>query len=305
MVGGVFLVLVVFCVIQYICGYGVPVDPSQINKTTSTTRTSKIIPEAITDYVTSLLSDINARVEELELSREKNVKQMAIMQNEIEEIKSENINLKENMNIINDFLRRKGFNINDILSRKLQKSSHSDAVHIHLNESLHSNPHDNTNGHSLPKRITNERVRRGRTFQRLPSTRADSFGDNVAFHAIMDRDLVNPGRGYEIVFGRVLTNTGGSFSSTTGTFTCGTPGTYVFFWTVTISSDHWTDIHLVRNGQVLAVIVAGNAYHYGSYTGAAIIHLDVGDEVFVKVDFHQENTTIYSTASMFSGFKLF
>ncbi|XP_060080835.1 uncharacterized protein LOC132560199 [Ylistrum balloti] len=281
--------------------------------------TSKGLSESFLDQVTTLLSNVNARVLQLERSHEEDLKQMKEMQIQIEEmktqnmylkenmedIKTENVRLKENMDGIKEYLSTVGLNLDSMLSKPPQYPPNSDTNTNNSKDFFLLKKSNNGNRTSMFRRITRERRRNVQTFKKIPYRRAVSVPENAAFHAVLDIDLVNPGKGYQIVFGQVLTNTGRMYSSNTGTFSCGSSGTYVFMWTVTLAFDHWTDTHLVRNGQVIGIIVAGNAYHYGSYSGTALVNLDVGDEVFVKVDYHQENTTIYSAASTFTGFKLF
>ncbi|XP_033752754.1 uncharacterized protein LOC117336360 [Pecten maximus] len=300
MINSGLLLCMVFGGIQNACGYAVGLNWTR--KTPYVSGLSSELPETVADLVT-LLSDVNNRVQQLEISHKVITKQETAMKSEIKDIQAENLSLTETINVITDFLRTKGFDLDEILSKKLPRELNADVNGDDFKDSNLKSP-GNTTRYS---EVTQERIRSEQAFYKQPSVdiRAGSPGENVAFHAVLSRDLVNPGKGYEVVFGDVLTNTGGMYSNNTGTFTCGTLGTYAFFWTVTLASDHWADTHLTRNGQVVGILVAGNAYHYGSYTGTAMVHLDVGDEVFVKVDFHQESTTIYSTASTFSGFKIF
>ncbi|KAJ3607928.1 hypothetical protein NHX12_024979 [Muraenolepis orangiensis] len=127
----------------------------------------------------------------------------------------------------------------------------------------------------------------------------------VAFYA----GLRNPQEGYDVLrFDDVVTNIGDHFEGATGKFTCKVPGTYFFIYNVLMrggdGTSMWAD--LIKNGLVRASAIAQDqdqSYDYAS--NSAILHLDAGDEVFIKLDggkAHGGNSNKYST---FSGFILF
>ncbi|XP_062387253.1 C1q-related factor [Sardina pilchardus] len=130
-------------------------------------------------------------------------------------------------------------------------------------------------------------------------------GARVAFYA----GLKNPHEGYEILkFDDVVTNLGNNYDSTSGKFICGTPGTYFFIYHVLMrggdGTSMWAD--LCKNGQVRASAIAQDAdQNYDYASNSVILHLDAGDEVYVKLDggkAHGGNNNKYST---FSGFILY
>ncbi|XP_042200239.1 complement C1q-like protein 2 [Callorhinchus milii] len=127
----------------------------------------------------------------------------------------------------------------------------------------------------------------------------------IAFYA----GLRKPHEGYEILkFDDVVTNIGNHYEASTGKFTCTVPGIYFFTYHVLMRGGDgvsmWAD--LCKNGQVRASAIAQDAdqnYDYASNT--VILHLDVGDEVYVKLDggkVHGGNNNKYST---FSGFIIY
>ncbi|KAM3849257.1 C1q-related factor-like [Diretmus argenteus] len=127
----------------------------------------------------------------------------------------------------------------------------------------------------------------------------------VAFYA----GLRNPQEGYDILrFDDVVTNIGDNYEGATGKFTCKTPGTYFFIYNVLMrggdGTSMWAD--LIKNGLVRASAIAQDqdqSYDYAS--NSVILHLDAGDEVFIKLDggkAHGGNSNKYST---FSGFILY
>ncbi|XP_056286016.1 C1q-related factor-like [Pseudoliparis swirei] len=137
------------------------------------------------------------------------------------------------------------------------------------------------------------------------STTTYNTTPRVAFFA----GLRNPQEGYDVLrFDDVVTNIGGNFEGSTGKFTCKIPGTYFFIYNVLMrggdGTSMWAD--LIKNGLVRASAIAQDqdqSYDYAS--NSAILHLDAGDEVFIKLDggkAHGGNSNKYST---FSGFILY
>ncbi|KAM7137526.1 C1q-related factor [Macrochelys suwanniensis] len=137
------------------------------------------------------------------------------------------------------------------------------------------------------------------------STATYSTAPRVAFYA----GLKNPHEGYEILkFDDVVTNLGNSYEAATGKFTCSVPGTYFFAYHVLMrggdGTSMWAD--LCKNGQVRASAIAQDAdQNYDYASNSVILHLDAGDEVFIKLDggkAHGGNNNKYST---FSGFIIY
>ncbi|XP_054899255.1 C1q-related factor-like [Poeciliopsis prolifica] len=137
------------------------------------------------------------------------------------------------------------------------------------------------------------------------STTTYNTTPRVAFYA----GLRNPQEGYDILrFDDVVTNIGGNYEGKTGKFTCKIPGTYFFIYNVLMrggdGTSMWAD--LIKNNQVRASAIAQDqdqSYDYAS--NSVILHLDAGDEVFIKLDggkAHGGNSNKYST---FSGFILY
>uniref|UniRef100_A0A3P9JJG3 Complement C1q like 2 n=1 Tax=Oryzias latipes TaxID=8090 RepID=A0A3P9JJG3_ORYLA len=145
-----------------------------------------------------------------------------------------------------------------------------------------------------------------------PGEPGDADGMNStgsAFRIAFYVGLKNPHEGYEVLkFDDVITNLGNHYDQSTGKFTCHVSGIYFFTYHVLMrggdGTSMWAD--LCKNGQVRASAIAQDAdQNYDYASNSAVLHLDSGDEVYVKLDggkAHGGNNNKYST---FSGFILY
>ncbi|XP_030633616.1 complement C1q-like protein 4 [Chanos chanos] len=131
------------------------------------------------------------------------------------------------------------------------------------------------------------------------------YSPKIAFYA----GLRKQHEGSEVLkFDDVVTNVGNYYEPSTGKFTCPLPGIYYFTYHVLMrggdGTSMWAD--LKKNGQVRASAIAQDAdQNYDYASNSVILHLDVGDEVYVQLDggkVHGGNTNKYST---FSGFLIY
>ncbi|NWH43126.1 C1QL4 protein, partial [Fregata magnificens] len=143
------------------------------------------------------------------------------------------------------------------------------------------------------------------------------YSPKIAFYA----GLRKPHEGYEVLrFDDVVTNVGNYYEPSSGKFTCPLPGIYFFTYHVLMrggdGTSMWADLMKTRPGdgmlggvpdgrapQVRASAIAQDAdQNYDYASNSVILHLDAGDEVFIKLDggkAHGGNNNKYST---FSGF---
>ncbi|XP_027492400.1 complement C1q-like protein 2 [Corapipo altera] len=130
-------------------------------------------------------------------------------------------------------------------------------------------------------------------------------GPRIAFYV----GLKSPHEGYEVLkFDDVVTNLGNHYDPASGKFTCQVRGIYFFTYHILMrggdGTSMWAD--LCKNGQVRASAIAQDAdQNYDYASNSVVLHLDSGDEVYVKLDggkAHGGNNNKYST---FSGFLLY
>ncbi|KAB0393190.1 hypothetical protein E2I00_004909 [Balaenoptera physalus] len=98
-----------------------------------------------------------------------------------------------------------------------------------------------------------------------------------------------------VLFDDVVTNLGNHYDPTTGKFTCSIPGIYFFTYHV-----------LMRGGDGTSIAIAQDAdQNYDYASNSVVLHLEPGDEVYIKLDggkAHGGNNNKYST---FSGFIIY
>ncbi|OWF51340.1 uncharacterized protein LOC110449310 [Mizuhopecten yessoensis] len=104
----------------------------------------------------------------------------------------------------------------------------------------------------------------------------------IAFRASLSHDIDRASINMPIQFDQISLNVGRCYSGNTGVFTCTSPGIYMFSWTVQIHT-HMMYTELVRNGGRIAVGYAGDTSYDSAGTGVALIELNQGDEVLVRV----------------------
>ncbi|KAM4543399.1 complement C1q-like protein 3 [Fundulus diaphanus] len=127
----------------------------------------------------------------------------------------------------------------------------------------------------------------------------------IAFYA----GLKKQHEGYEVLkFDDVVTNLGNQYNPTSGKFTCSIPGIYFFTYHVLMrggdGTSMWADLY--KNNQVRASAIAQDAdQNYDYASNSAVLHLEPGDEIYIKLDggkAHGGNNNKYST---FSGFIIY
>lgn len=120
--------------------------------------------------------------------------------------------------------------------------------------------------------------------------------DPIAFHASLYYDSY----GGILAFNNVKTNIGNAYNSASGRFVAPSFGTYVFSWSIE-TYHRLTEANIEVNGLVRGSSTADETYyHYETSTSFAILELQHGDNVYIRLTLGQAK----ATHSMFSGWKL-
>ena len=137
------------------------------------------------------------------------------------------------------------------------------------------------------------------------------FSVAVAFYAWITNTHLYVRNGYTVRFDNTSLNLGGGYNPISGVFTAPHPGTYGFSWTISVYGEGWMSTSLMKNNVVKDTILADNTLvgeaniDALTTTGLAIVQLNMGDRVYIKVRHVYNNVNIYSlndeVFSTFSG----
>lgn len=118
----------------------------------------------------------------------------------------------------------------------------------------------------------------------LPQTTAAPNADNtVAFYAYASQKIPSPSSHFILTFDTIITNAGDSFHHHSGTFITPRTGFYVFTWSFRLQNDAHVSTELVVNN-----VVKGSVYFDahpgvgGNSGGTVVVHVNQGDDVFVR-----------------------
>lgn len=131
---------------------------------------------------------------------------------------------------------------------------------------------------------------------------------HVAFTAQNTDDLMNLGVGETLKFDNVVTNVGGRYDASTGVFTADISGMYVFNFVIRVLGNNRCWIDLVKDGKRVVIgWVKGDSVEYGYENGGnfVIVHLFVGNSVWLKNQPEPHFSCSIDDLSSFSGFLFF
>ena len=141
-----------------------------------------------------------------------------------------------------------------------------------------------------------------RHLSRNEPDRTRATTEKVAFAAVLNNDNRHIGLGQIIPFDNVVTNIGNAFHPHSNVFIAPVTGVYVFFVSIMNVKTHF-EADIVRNGARVARAFA-DGLNLAQGATATVVHLNVNDEVSVKLAWPQ-NTLIHGNGfSSFSGFLL-
>ncbi|XP_033725748.1 uncharacterized protein LOC117315595 [Pecten maximus] len=113
-----------------------------------------------------------------------------------------------------------------------------------------------------------------------------------------------------VLFPHSILNEGAAYDNLTGIFTCPEAGVYHFSVTIMAFSNEQVETELVVNANLLMRNYAGGNQRYNQGSNSVMVHLNVGDRVWVRImrspGINNEGSTrVYGSVwSTFSGFKL-
>ncbi|XP_069122292.1 complement C1q-like protein 4 [Argopecten irradians] len=128
--------------------------------------------------------------------------------------------------------------------------------------------------------------------------------DTAAFYARLGHNLSDVAREQVIHFETIVTNVGGHYSPNTGVFTCGSPGTFVFAWSVYTEHPTWIDSELVKNGNAFSFSRAGQSAYNEETSSTAVVDLSSWDMVWLRIRDRSSSAKILADYTTLSGFKI-
>lgn len=161
---------------------------------------------------------------------------------------------------------------------------------------------------TLDKNSPNERLRHVEMTKRstLSSSAGPSTTSPVAFYAVMNgNDIANIHNSQVLVYDNIHVNSLNAYNKHNGKFTAPVKGIYVFFANVLTFLGKKLEALIVRNGVNFCNIYAGDGTGYGSGSNMAVVALEVGDVVWVKVHVHDPDVHLDGPWTSFSGFLLY
>ena len=144
--------------------------------------------------------------------------------------------------------------------------------------------------------------------QRLFLINTIIFIDNsprIAFYANTVKDNVDLGVHHTLIFGNDVTNEGNFYHHATGNFIPNVSGVYVFHVQILLCSPgHELRTELVVEGVVKAAHYTGDTNNCSNGGGMAILHVNAGDSVWVRVR-SSDGANNVAWESSFAGFLLY
>ncbi|XP_033741444.1 uncharacterized protein LOC117328156 [Pecten maximus] len=86
-----------------------------------------------------------------------------------------------------------------------------------------------------------------------------------------------------VLFPHVILNEGSAYDNLTGVFTCPEAGIYHFSVTIMVFRNDEIETELVVNGNQVMFNYAGGNQRHNQGTNAVLLHLDIGDRVWVRI----------------------
>ncbi|XP_043074522.1 complement C1q-like protein 4 [Puntigrus tetrazona] len=136
-----------------------------------------------------------------------------------------------------------------------------------------------------------------------PSGIGSSSTGGVAFSAALQDAIA---KNDVIKFNDVITNLGGGYDSSTGTFTCKTAGVYYFIFSI-VKTGQNLRVDLFLNDQTaVASAVAVDVLHTDTASNSVVLQLKAGDRLYVRLNSSElSKRDSQSRFSIFSGYLLY
>ncbi|CAG2251810.1 unnamed protein product [Mytilus edulis] len=238
------------------------------------------------------ISDNANLLHRMEIMNQKSSAELSIMRNDMQYLEQENQKLSSTISALqNDVqylqqsIKIEGESYRQNLSTLMTKVSHSCTV--------------------LQQLVTDEKVVTNHLQNNLSTLQLKMYTFR-AFTVQNTQAFSNVPRGQTLVFDSVYTNEGNRYDHHSGVFTGDVAGWYMFLFTIRVRYyNHLCATNLVKNGNrvVIGLSMSGTKYHqHGSESNFAIIHLEIGDKVWLTTGPYDGETCSVDDLSTFSGY---
>lgn len=107
--------------------------------------------------------------------------------------------------------------------------------------------------------------------------------ESVAFNAYISSYVPASTPHHILVFDKVITDVGNAYHPHMGTFIAPKSGLYVFTWSIRCNGINYHSAELMADNNIVNVIyLAPGSAIDGTVTGTAVVHVDQGDDVFIR-----------------------
>lgn len=132
---------------------------------------------------------------------------------------------------------------------------------------------------------------------------------NVAFFAATSDHQEHLGVHQPIGFPKIITNDGSGWDAIASLFRAPVKGLYYFTANIMTHYNEDIETELVKNGNKLIVSYDGNGATHAMSTLSAVLHLDIDDEVWIRISanlpVNNGNVRVYGNqGSWFCGFQI-
>ncbi|XP_071143999.1 uncharacterized protein [Mytilus edulis] len=241
----------------------------------------------------SLLEDDNANLLHImERMDQKSSAELSVMKNDMQYLEQENQKLSSTISALQNevqylqqSIKIEGESYRQNLSTLMTKVSHSYTV--------------------LQQLVTDEKVETNH-LQNNMSTLQLKMHTFRAFTVRNTQAFSNVPKGQTLVFNSVYTNEGNRYDPHSGIFTGDVAGWYMFLFTIRVR--YYSQLcvtELVKNSNrvVFGMSMSGTKYHqHSSESNFAVIHLNLGDKVWLRTGPWPEQTCTVDDLSSFSGY---
>ena len=116
--------------------------------------------------------------------------------------------------------------------------------------------------------------------------------------------MTHIGGHHTLIFDVIKSNSGHGLHPTTGVFTAPKSGFYVFTWTIRVFNKGYEAVELIVNGRAFGALFlhSGEAYVNDMSSTSAVVHVNEGEDVFLRTEMNNNSGQVHSDEYGYSSF---